>query len=172
MSLSTQRSHTFLDDLGTHAHALPAGVRYDRAKRYESDRVLRDAAARRLDEARERLDDAIRRCLEQETLGGVAGLERVRAHLVRVAGRLCASDWDADLVPPSWAFHPRETEALFSLDQVIHKQVNHLVDLFETRAVDHDFLAHVREDLWAIERKIDDRVFAKQGIFHKFPIDL
>ena len=172
MSLSARRSHTFLDNLGPHAHDHHGGVRTDRAKRYESDRVLRLTAVRRIDVARERLDDAIRRCLDQETLRGIDALERTRAHLDRVAVRLRASGWDTDVVPHSWTFHPRETETLYSLDQTIHDQVNHLVNLFENRAVDHDFLAHVRDDLHEIERTIDERAIAKQRIFQPAPTDL
>ncbi|GAC1328158.1 MAG: hypothetical protein NVSMB14_18350 [Isosphaeraceae bacterium] len=107
MSLSARRSHTFLDNLGPHAHDHLVGVRTDRAKRYESDRVLRLSAVRRIDVARERLDNSIRRCPDQETLRGIDALERTRDHLDRVAVRLRAAGWDTDVVPHSWTFHPR-----------------------------------------------------------------
>lgn len=171
MSLSAPRSHTFLDHLGPHVYD-HLGVGSARAKRYESDRILRLTAARRIDLAREKLDDAIRRCREQETPRGIEALERTRDHLDRVAVRLRAAGWDADVVPHSWAFHPSETEVLYALDQSIYDQVNHLVDLFESRAVDHDFLAHVRDDLREIERTIDERAIAKQRIFQPASIDL
>jgi len=167
MSLSVRRSHTFLDHMGTHAHAHHFDVRHDRAKRYESDRTLRRNALRRLNQAREGVDDAVRRCREKETQSGVDALERIRAHLDRVAERLRTIGWDTDIVPHSWAFHPKETDAIFVIDQAVHDLVNRLVDRFETRAVDHDFLANLREDLRMIERKLDDRTIAIQSIFRQ-----
>lgn len=186
------RNLPWLDRLAVHIPGY--GGYLDRGNRRAADRALRDAIAKRLSEARARLEEAIRRCIERDKLGIVPEMEgleregapplkelnaqaRERHQLLTEVSALERVERHLDRVAERvrstgsgtddfYTAHieVQKADSLHAFDLELFERAEGLVRRFDAPDTDHDFLASVEAELREFEKKLDERALLLQGI--------
>lgn len=133
-----------------------------RANRRSADQALRDAIAHRLAGLRTNLEEAIRQCLDRGALTEIGALERVAAHLDRVAARVHSAGSGTDAFYGADDLDASKSDPLHALDLALFDRADALAARFH--APGPDLLAQTEADLEAFEEKLDERTLLLQGI--------
>lgn len=133
-----------------------------RANRRSADQALRDAISRRLAGLRTNLESAIRACLDRGALSEIGALERVAAHLDRVAARVHAAGSGTDAFYGADDLESTKADPLHALDMALFEKADALASRFDQAGA--DLLAQTEANLREFEAKLDERALLLQGI--------
>jgi hypothetical protein len=192
MHEQTPRNLPWLDRLAVYIPGY--GGYLDRGNRRAADRALRDAIARRLADARNRIEQAISACADRNSLGPIGGLEWLGQEGPRSQAKLSEEDEGRrpmlsevsslervrshiDRIAARLQSAGSGTDAFYStrnLDAAKAESL-HSADLALFELADslvqrfdtssgHDFLANLEADLNHFEQKLDERTNLLLGI--------
>jgi hypothetical protein len=160
------RNLPWLEQLAIHIPGY--GGYLDRGSRRAADRVLRDAIAERLADVQTRIEQTIRGLVEDrgrpQMSSEINVLERVSAHVDRIAGRLKSASSGTDAFYAARTLDAPKADSLHAFDMSLFERAQALVERFDATDSQHDFLANLEADLNEFERQLDERTSLLQGI--------
>jgi hypothetical protein len=134
-----------------------------RGDRRAADQALRHAVIHRLQAMKSRLQEAIRECTSRETSAPaqagthVGTLERVIAHLERVAERIRSHDTRIETSYDESEVGSERAAFLHAAHLAIFEQAEAMVRHFDAPDFHHDRLPHLQADLQELERLLDEK---------------
>lgn len=128
-----------------------------RADRRAADKLLRDAVADRLRNARSRLDTAIKNAVDRGNLDAIGSLERSRQKLDRLADRVRSAGSGNDSFWHGPVDEPK-ANTLQAFDLALYERADHLATAADTPG------PGLEADLDALEHDLDRRARLLQGL--------
>ncbi len=131
----------------------------DRAKRRETDALVRQAIADRLARLKLEIEMAIRNCQSHDNITTEANtLKRLENHVDRVYQRVHSTAASPVNFFETGDLSANAADQLHEFDLDLLLQSDHLLQRFERPSPDHNLLAHVESELNELEKKLDERV--------------